>query len=365
MPQPAQPAQKGRKAKKAQKAQAAQEAAQPYAYQQAYQQPGQPGGPQPMPVYVAAPYAMPEKKRGKGWIVAIVFIVCLFALTAFCVKTCTDSMSKISTGTSVSGTQGLTGSAIGVIDLSGTIQYDGSACSPEGLKELLDEVESNEYIKAIVLRVNSGGGTATAGEEMAEYLKKFSKPIVVSSASINASAAYEISAQADYIYVAKSTEIGAIGTVVQMTDLSGLFEKLGIKMEVISSAESKDSSYGYRALTPEEHTYYQNMVNQINDMFVENVAQGRKMDINQVRSLATGLVFTGADAVNNGLADAIGTREDAISKAAELAGVTSYSTTDLYLSNYDISSLSGLLGSSRTSIDDLVDLLKTKQDAKL
>lgn len=303
-----------------------------------------------------------QQKKSHGWIVAIVIVVCLFLFSAFAVKSCTEAVATLpSTGAS-SGLDGLSGDTIGVIDLDGTIQYDGSMCSPEGLKKMLDDVQANSNVKAIVLRVNSGGGVATAGEEMAEYLRQFEKPVVVSSASINASAAYEISAQADYIYVAKSTEIGSIGTVMEVTDLSGLFEKLGISMETIASADSKDSSYGYRPLTDEEREYYQKMVNQINDMFIENVAVGRKMDENDVRKLATGLVFTGVDAVGNGLADAIGTREDAIKKAAELAGVTNYGTTNLALPSYDISSLAYLLGDTSSSTDELVAALRELQE---
>ena len=167
----------------------------------------------------------------------------------------------------------LTGDAVGVIDIDGTIQYDGTTCSPEGLKAQLDVAAENKHIKAVVLRVNSGGGTATAGEEMAAYVRQFredtGKPVVVSSASVNASAAYEISSQADYIYTAKTTAIGAIGTVMQVTDLSGLMEKLGISVDNIASADSKDSSYGTRPLTEEERAYYQNMVNQINETFIQ------------------------------------------------------------------------------------------------
>ena len=315
-----------------------------------------PSAPQP----AQTPYQQqPAPKKRRGWVVALVVAACLLAFTAFCVKSCTDAVASLQAGSGASGLAGLSGNAIGVIKLDGTIQYDGSACSPEGLKELLDEAQDNDNVKAVVLRVNSGGGTATAGEEMAEYLREFKehKPVVVSSASINASAAYEISAQADYIYVAKSTEIGAIGTAMQMSDLSGLFEKLGINMEVITSAESKDSSYGYRALTDEEREYYQDMVDKINDMFVENVALGRGMDVSEVRKLATGLVFTGADSVANGLADAVGTREDAVAKAAELAGVDDYDTVDLTLANYNISSLASLLGESKADAQDVLDAL--------
>ena len=304
-------------------------------------------------------YAAPPQKKSHGWIVAIVIVVCLFAFTAFCVKSCSDSF-----GGSTSGgfDTGASANSVAVLELDGTIQYDGSACSPEGFKKLLDKAADDSNIKALVLRVNSGGGAATAGEEMAAYLRDFKedcgKPVVVSSASINASAAYEISSQADYIYVAKSTEIGAIGTAMEVTDLSGLLDMLGIDIDVITSADSKDSSYGYRPLTDEERAYYQRMINQINEMFIENVAEGRKMTVDEVRGLATGLAFTGVDAVGNGIADEIGTLEDAKDKAAEVAGISDYQTYSLALYSYDLSSLYDLFGESKSNDMSLLPLLK-------
>ena len=323
---------------------------QPSYAQQPYAQPSyaqQPYAQQPyaQPPYAQQPYAQPphapmRPKRSRGWIVAVVLIICMTALLAFSIKSCADLLAS---GASLSA-PGPTGTSIAVIDIDGTIQYDDTACSPEGLKSLLDRAAGDDNIKAVVLRVNSGGGTATAGEEMAVYVRDFAKPIVVSSASINASAAYEISSQSDYIYVAKTTEIGSIGTALEVTDLSGLLNMLGVDIEVIASSDSKDSSYGFRPLTDEEREYYQRMVDQINDIFVENVANGRSLSVEKVRELATGLVFTGVDAVGNGLADEVGTLEDAVAKAAELAGVTSYDTYDLHLGSYDISALYGLLG---------------------
>ena len=151
---------------------------------------------------------------------------------------------------------------------------------------------------------------------------------------------------------------------MQLTDISGLLDMLGVNMEVITSADEKDSSYGYRPLTDQEREEYQRMVDQINDVFVQNVADGRGMTLEAVRALATGMPFTGIDAVKNGLADEIGTREDAIEKAAELAGITDYTTTDLYFTDYDLSSLATLLGESNTSLDDLVSALKNQKPAK-
>ena len=254
----------------------------------------------------------------------------------------------------------VTEDSVAIIEIGGTIQYDGSTSSPEGLKEQLDNAEENSHIKAVVLRVDSGGGTATAGEEMAHYVNEFSKPVVVSSASMNASAAYEISSQADYIFTAKTTSIGSIGTALSITDLSGLYEKLGIKIDDITSSDSKDSSYGNRALTEEEREYYQEMVNDINETFIETVADGRGMSTDEVRKLATGLTFTGMTAVENGLADEIGTLEDACNKAAKLAGINSYETLYLYnsssLNMYDLLDILGESSSKEELLRQLEEL---------
>ncbi|MBB3170918.1 protease-4 [Parvibacter caecicola] len=305
-----------------------------------------PYGAAPAPAAAPTPVA-PPKKGGKGWIVGLAVVICLFLLCAIAIGSCTSvfSASMGSLGGLGSVADEVTyGDTVGVINIDGTIQYDGSTASPEGLKAQLDRAEADDNIVAVVLRVNSGGGTATAGEEMAIYVRDFSKPIVVSSASMNASAAYEISSQADYIFTAETTAIGSIGTAMQITDYSGLLEKLGIRIDNITSAESKDSTYGDRALSEEERAYYQQMVDQINATFIEKVAAGRGMTEEEVRALATGLTFTGIDAVENGLADEIGTLEDAMDFAAMLGGVSSYDVIYLQQSGADLSSLLGLMG---------------------
>ncbi|HIT51884.1 MAG TPA: signal peptide peptidase SppA [Candidatus Aveggerthella excrementigallinarum] len=304
-----------------QQSQQPQQQPQPQSPQQQPQQPPQQVQPTQHAGYSSVAYAVPQQQPRRGWIVALVAVILLFIALMFGMFSCSNAFSGVtSLGTSLEGSSPVatTGPTVAVINLSGTIQYDGSACSPEGLKALLDEAEADADIKAVVLRVDSGGGTATAGEEMATYVRDFSKPVVVSSASMNASAAYEISSQADWIFTAKSTAIGSIGTAMQVTDLSGLYEKLGIDIENITSAEGKDSSYGTRALTDEERASYQRMVDQINETFLETVAEGRGMDVEEVRALATGMTFTGIDAVENGLADELGTLEDACAKAAAL-----------------------------------------------
>jgi protease-4 len=281
---------------------------------------------------------IPQKKHHRWIPVLIICGLCLIVLC--CVGSCAASLFGGSSSKDL--TAGFPSNTIAVIPIDGTIGYDGSSCSPEGLKSLLDQAENNPNVGAVVLRVNSGGGAATAGEEMARYVHDFSKPIIVSSASLNASAAYEISSQADQIFVAQTTEIGAIGTDLSLTNYSGLMKTLGVEVDNITSTESKDSSYGTRPLTDEERAYYQDLVNKINEVFINNVASGRSMDTQAVRALATGMPFAGTDALTNGLADHVGTLEDACAAAAESAGYTSsYHTEELNVQTS--SSLWGLL----------------------
>lgn len=198
--------------------------------QQPWQQPYAQGYAYAAPAAQAAPVA--HKKSKAPWIAMSVVLFVVVALFTFGALSCSHAVNRLAQGSAfgmMDEALATTGDTVGVIDISGSIQYDGSACSPEGLSALLDEAEANPDIKAVVLRVNSGGGAATAGEEMAAYVREFSKPIVVSSASMNCSAAYEISSQADYIFVNKTTAIGAIGTILQTNDISGLLEKWASK----------------------------------------------------------------------------------------------------------------------------------------
>lgn len=205
-------------------------------------------------------------------------------------------------------------------------------------------------MEGVILRVNSGGGVATAGEEMSHLVAQFAKPIVVVSEATNASAAYEISSQADYIFCAKTTSIGSIGVILQVTDLSGLYEKLGINIDNITSAESKDAGASNRPLTEEERAWYQAMVDEIDADFVQTVADGRGMPLGKVRELANGLPYTGQQAVENGLADEIGYFEDALLYLSQAVGYEG----SLPTINYEV---------SESSLGQLLDLLSAGQSS--
>ena len=309
------------------------------------QYPPQQDGDQPSPQ--GAP------RKGRGWIVALVLALILLALVGS-VAACSASIASIASSDNT-----FQGNTVAVITMGGTIDYDGTENSPEGFKYLLDKASEDDNIKAVVLRVNSGGGVAAAGEEMATYLQGFDKPVVVSSAAINASAAYMISSQADWIFVLNSTDIGSIGTILQHYDLSELLAKLGISIENIKSAEGKDSSYYNRPLTDEERASYQHLVDQINENFIKMVAEGREMGIDEVRALADGMSMVGQDSIDAGLADELGTLDDACEKAAELAGCKDdYNVDDLAISSNDLAHLMDLLGSSQGGRNDMVNMIE-------
>lgn len=272
--------------------------------------------------YVPMP---PQKKRKWPFVLIIVFLALIVGLASFSI-----------------GSSFLAPKNVALIHMEGTIGEDSGACNSEGLMSLLDQAEADDSIKALVIRVDSGGGYSSEGEEMSEYIKRFSKPVVISTGSTNASAAYFISSQADYIYANASSAVGSIGTIIQYMDYSELLEMLGISPITIESSPSKDSSYGTRPLTEEEIAHYQDQVNRINEVFIKAVSEGRNISIEDVRELATGMTFTGAQGVDNGLVDEIGTLSDAFDKAASLAG----------LSHYGIVSLD-----STSSYDDLLQLL--------
>ena len=338
-------------------------AASPLQGQQAQPQPqARPTYAAPQPAYAAPVAPAPAPKR-RGWIVGLAAVLAFFILGAASIASCTAVMTS-SMGAfsyeSPSWADTVTGDTVGIINIDGTIQYDGTTSSPEGLKAQLDAAEQNPHIKAVVLRVNSGGGVATAGEEMSRYVRDFSKPVVVSCASLDASAAYMISSQADYIYTAETSAVGSIGVIMSVTDLSGLYEKLGISVDNITSADAKDAGGGDRPLTEEERAWYQAQVDQINDVFIATVAEGRSMTEDEVRALATGLTFTGIDAVGNGLADEIGTLEMAVEKAASLAGVADADTVYLQDSSSDLGRLLDIMGTEDEAT--VTDMLKELED---
>ncbi len=216
---------------------------------------------------------------------------------------------------------------IALIRLNGSIAeapqlgFFFSAITPEQVKGYLERAERDGAIKAVVLRLNSPGGTVAASQEIAEMIKKFKKPIVISMGDTVASGGYYISAYADWIVAQPGTMTGSIGVITQLMNVSGLLDKLGLKPEIIKSGRHKDMFFGLRPLTEEERQILQDLCDDAYEDFINAVAEGRKLGVERVRELATGQVYTGEQAKKLGLVDELGGLKVALDKAAELAKV--------------------------------------------
>lgn len=197
----------------------------------------------------------------------------------------------------------------------------------------LQELADNSQVKAVVLRINSGGGDAYASEQIWRAVKELNKkkPVVVSMGGMAASGAYYMSMGAQYIMAQPTTLTGSIGIFGALPDFSDLMtKKLGFKYdEVKTNRNSAYASAGMsRPWSAEEIATMQNYVNRGYSLFRKRVAEGRKMSTEQVEKIAQGRVWLGTDAKDIKLIDGFGGLSDAIDKAAELAHLSSYQAVE-------------------------------------
>lgn len=219
-------------------------------------------------------------------------------------------------------------SKVGVIRLNGAITSSSSdrsnstASAPE-LVSRFKEAEEDESVKAIVLRVDSGGGEVFASEEIRRAVlraKEANKPVVVSMGSAAASGAYWISSAADYIFASPYTVTGSIGVLTALPSFQKfLSEKLGITVDGVYAGTAPLSIL--RDFTEEEQNAVQLEINDIYKKFLEKVSEGRKLPIEEVEKLASGRVYSGKRALSLKLVDKLGSMQDAVEYAAELAGI--------------------------------------------
>lgn len=225
---------------------------------------------------------------------------------------------------------------VAVINIEGTIvcgadskenlfQQANGVTSGTIMKQIR-EAAADDSVKALVLRIDSGGGSATAAEEVGRELLRFKeqtkKPIVATMGNTGASAAYWIAACAsDKIYANATTLTGSIGVYMPYMNTEELFKKIGITSDKIKSGPYKDILTNDRPMTPEEKQILQNIVDEIYDQFVYTVSAGRRMETSKVRAIADGRIYTGRQAKNIGLVDELGDYYDALAAAGTLAKI--------------------------------------------
>jgi len=213
----------------------------------------------------------------------------------------------------------LGGERVAVIRIEGVIMD-----SRETIEELR-RFRDNPSIKAVVLRIDSPGGGVVPSQEIHTEVLKARKDgrlkVVASMGNLAASGGYYIAAATDKIVANPGTLTGSIGVIMELANVQGLLEKVGVQSVVIKSGRYKDLASPFRAMSKEDRGLLQNVLDDVHDQFIQAVAAGRALKVEEVRPLADGRIFTGRQARTAKLVDELGDLQDAIKLAARLVGI--------------------------------------------
>jgi protease-4 len=222
-----------------------------------------------------------------------------------------------------------------LVDISGIIteqekgSFSGLSKEPSDVAQIKEELEKagqDKRIKAVILRINSPGGTVTAcdiiHQELLRYKKKNNVLVMASFVDIAASGGYYIATAADWIVAHPTTITGSIGVIVTKFNLKGLMDKVGVQEESIKSGAMKDILSPFRGSTTEERKIVQDIIDSLYQKFLSVIEQGRKgIDKDELKKIADGRVFTAQQALNAQLIDGIGYLDDLVEMAQKQAGL--------------------------------------------
>jgi len=240
------------------------------------------------------------------------------------------------------------GNKIALIPLNGSIAgtqqsglFGSTGITPQLVRAYLNKAKQDTAVKAVVLYVDSPGGTVAASQEIAAMIRSFKqktgKPVVVSMGDMAASGGYYISVYADKIVANPGTTTGSIGVAMEITNISGLLDKLGIDVRTITSPEG-----GYKDIGNLPDAEIQEMCDLLYDEFIAAIVEGRGLAESEVRLIATGQPYTGQQAKQLGLVDELGSLDDALYLAGNLAGIQTFQV-DWYGTASTLDKLLGLL----------------------
>lgn len=209
------------------------------------------------------------------------------------------------------------GQKVAVIDITGIISKSDATI------KLIHAYRDDPSVKAIVMRIDSPGGSVAPVQEIYTELEKIEKPIVASMGGSAASGGYYIACAADTIFANPGTLTGSIGVIMQFTRMKGLYDKVGLEHQVIKSGQFKDTGSPFRTLTEEEQAVLQATVDDVHNQFVDTIAEARSnlLTRTEVVELADGRIFSGRQALDSKLIDQLGNLPDAIKIAGELGGI--------------------------------------------
>ncbi|MCX5720134.1 MAG: signal peptide peptidase SppA [Nitrospirae bacterium] len=213
--------------------------------------------------------------------------------------------------------------SISIGDRIALVRIEGMIADSKDSIEEIKEYVKDPSVKAILLRIDSPGGAVVPAQEIHEEVKKAvaKKQVVVSMGSVAASGGYYIASPATKIIANPGTITGSIGVIMEIPNLEGLMNKIGVKTEVVKSGKHKDLVSTFRGIRKEDREILQRVLDNVHEQFIIAVADGRKMSPADVRKIADGRIFTGEQAIKAGLVDELGNLEDAVQVAAKLSGI--------------------------------------------
>ncbi len=270
-----------------------------------------------------------NKERIISVLILIFFIISLIAASFLVLRVSEEKMARFPRELKGFSTFSQN---IAIVNVYGPIEIESSnylGFFPSGADYIVEELQNlrkNPDVKAVVLRINSPGGSVGAVQEIYSELlklKQSGKKLVASQAEVSASGGYYLAAAADKIVSEPGAVTGSIGVIIPITNFEGLFGKIGVQVDVVKSGAHKDIGSSSRALTDEERKILQDMVDSAYQQFLDAVNKGRSslMTEEKIKEVADGRIMTGAQAKEVGLVDELGDLDDAINIAAELAGI--------------------------------------------
>ncbi len=221
---------------------------------------------------------------------------------------------------------------VAVLYLEGAITDDsGDGIVAKDVVKTLKKIRKDSDVKALVLRVNSPGGSATASEKIWHAIQKVREddfPVVVSMGDYAASGGYYISCGTNYIYAEPTTLTGSIGIFGTIPNVAKLRDKVGLDIDGVKTNQHSDleGNIIYKGMNSEEQVMLQTMIERGYDLFTRRCAEGRRVEQDYIKSIGEGRVWLGAKGKEIGLVDGLGSIDDAIAKAVALAGIVDYNT---------------------------------------
>lgn len=210
-----------------------------------------------------------------------------------------------------------TGDTIGVVNVSGLIT------DSREIVDWINKLEKDDSIRAVVVRINSPGGVVGPSQEIFSAVKNLgqSRTVVASMGAVATSGGYYVASAAHKIVSNPGTVTASIGVKANLTSMQELMQKIGIEDQTVYSGKYKDAGTMTRPLTDEEREYFQDLMDDMHEQFVQDVAEGRGMDFEEMAILADGRAMTGRQALEAGLVDMMGGMNQAVDTAREMAGL--------------------------------------------